>query len=85
MRKPDQPGLFFWNNQNLFSNNYLEYRLLATSLWNEQKEKISEVFDAVKKAYGDVRILELGPGEEAGLEDKFIRPVLRALGYEWET
>ncbi|MCL5024115.1 MAG: Eco57I restriction-modification methylase domain-containing protein [Nitrospirae bacterium] len=82
MLRPDQPGLFFWNNQNLFSNNYLGHHLPATSLWNEQKEKIEDVFDNIKKAYDETRTLKLGPGEEAGLEERFIRPVLKALGYE---
>lgn len=85
MFKPEQPKLFFWNNQNLFSNNYLEHRLPNTDLWKEQKEKISDVFDVIKKAYNETKTLKLGPGEEAGLEDKFIRPVLQALGYEWDV
>ncbi len=80
-----QTKLFFWNNQNLFSNNYLEHRLPATSLWKEQKEKVSDIFEAIKKAYGEIKALKLGPGEEAGLEDKFIRPVLKALGFEWDV
>jgi|GEM_PF-556326 len=84
MLNPEQPKLFFWNNQNLFSNNYLDDRLPTTSLWKEQEGIIGEVFDAVKKAYGETKTLKLGPGEEAGLEDKFIRPVLKALGYEWD-
>ena len=36
-----QITLFFWNNQNLFSNNYLEYRLPETDLWESQKERAS--------------------------------------------
>jgi fido (protein-threonine AMPylation protein) len=81
----EQTKLFFWNNQNLFSNNYLERHLPITSLWKEQKEKIADVFNAVKKAHGEIKSLKLGPGEEAGLEDKFIRPVLKILGFEWDV
>lgn len=85
MLEPEQPKLFFRNNQNLFSNNYLSHRLPTTSLWKEQQEKIGDVFEVIKKAYGETKNLNLGPGEEAGLEDKFIRPVLKALGYEWDV
>ena len=85
MLKPEQTKLSFWNNQNLFSKNYLEHRLPNTALWKEQKEKVSDVFDVIKKAYGVTKTLKLGPGEEAGLEDKFIRPVLQALGFEWDV
>ena len=81
----EQTKLFLLNNQNLFSNNYLEHRLPNTDLWKEQKEKVSDVFDVIKKAYDETKTLKLGPGEEAGLEDKFIRPVLKALGYEWDV
>jgi len=81
----EQTKLFLLNNQNLFSNNYLEHRLPNTDLWKEQKEKGSDVFDVIKKAYDETKTLKLGPGEEAGLEDKFIRPVLKALGYEWDV
>ena len=69
---PEQKELFFLNNQNLFSNNYLEHRLPAASLWKEQGEKAGEVFDRIKKLYVAVKPLKLGSGEEAGIEEKFI-------------
>src|SRR4030042_4436217 len=80
-----QLKLFFWNNQNLFSNNYLEHRVPYTSLWSEQKEKAQATFDAIKKSYETIKALKPGPGQEAELEDKFIRPVLTALGYEYSV
>jgi len=43
----EQTKLFLWNNQNLFSNNYLEHHLPTTSLWKAQKEKVSDIFDAI--------------------------------------
>src|SRR4030042_2086836 len=76
---------FFWNNQNLFSNNYLEHRLPFTTLWTEQKEKAKTSLDLIKKSYDSVKDLHIGPGQEAELEDKFIRPVLTALGYEYSV
>jgi len=79
---PEQTKLFIWNNQNLFSTNYLEYRLPETDLWKAQKEKAAAAFEEIRKAYESIRPLNLGPGEEAGLEEKFIRPVLRVLGFE---
>ncbi|MBI3754456.1 MAG: hypothetical protein HY266_10525, partial [Deltaproteobacteria bacterium] len=82
---PEQKELFFLNNQNLFSNNYLEHRLPAASLWKEQGEKAGEVFDSIKKLYEAVKPLKLGSGEEAGIEEKFIRPVLKTLGYEFDV
>jgi len=81
---PDQEKSV-WNNQNLFSNNYLEHRLQLTSLRDAQKERINKIFDDVKNVYETIKSLKLGPGEEAGLEDKFIRPVLALLGYEWDV
>ncbi|OHB41215.1 MAG: hypothetical protein A2069_03330 [Planctomycetes bacterium GWB2_41_19] len=74
-----------WNNQNLFSNNYLEHRLQLTSLWDAQKERVNKIFEDVKNVHETIKSLNLGPGEEAGLEDKFIRPVLTLLGYEWDV
>jgi len=81
---PEQEKLV-WNNQNLFSNNYLEHRLQLTSLWDDKEKGIKEVFEAVKNAYEKSMALNLGPGEEASLEDKFIRPLLKILGYEWDV
>jgi hypothetical protein len=74
-----------WNNQNLFSNNYLEYRLLFTPFLKDKEKEIEEVFKAVKNVYEKSKVLNFGSGEEASLEDKFIRPVLKILGYEWDV
>jgi fido (protein-threonine AMPylation protein) len=82
---PEQTKLFFWNNQNLFSNNYLEHHLPTISLWEEQRKKINDVFEAIKKSYEIIKALKLGPGQEAELEDKFIRPALKTLGHEFSV
>lgn len=81
---PDQEKSV-WNNQNLFSNNYLEHRLLFTTFLKDKEKELAEVFKAVMNIYERSRVLNLGPGEEASLEDKFIRPVLKTLGYEWDV
>ena len=44
---PEQTKLFFWNNQNLFSNNYLEHHLPTTALWTEQRKKIKEEINQI--------------------------------------
>src|SRR4030042_4221072 len=80
-----QLKLLFWNNQNLFSNNYLEHRLPYTSLWSEQKEKAKTAFDLIKKYYESIKDLHLGPGQEKELEDKFIRPVLNTLDFTYHV
>jgi len=82
---PEQEKLFFLKNQKLFSNNYLEHRLQLISLWNADNEKVHTVFENIKHAYKSIQSLNLGPGEEANLEDKFIRPVLASLDYEWDV
>ncbi len=46
---PEQPKLFFWNNQNLFSNNYLEHRLPETDLWKAQRDNASAAFESIRK------------------------------------
>lgn len=81
----EQANLFCWSNQGLFSNNYIEFRLRDSSLWKEQYENARTAFEKIKKAYGNIKGLRLGPGQEAELEDKFIRPVLLALGYEYNV
>jgi hypothetical protein len=72
----------FFTNQNLFSTNYLENRLPKTGLWKEADEPAAQILQAATAAYRDVHSLKLGPGEEANLEYRFIRPVFKALGFE---
>ncbi len=71
----------FFTNQNLFSTNYLENRLPETGLWKEADESATRILQAATATYHDVRSLKLGPGEEANLEYRFIRPVFKALGF----
>src|SRR5713101_3932415 len=75
----------FFTNQNLFSTNYLENRLPETDLWKEADESVAQILQAVTAAYHDIRSLKLGPGEEASLEDRFIRPIFKALGFTWHV
>ena len=75
----------FFTNQNLFSTNYLENRLPETDLWKEADEPAARILQAVTAVYHDIRSLKLGPGEEASLEDRFIRPIFKALGFTWHV
>ncbi len=80
----EQTQLFSINNQNLFSNNYLEKRLPNISLWEDESKKAEEAFEKIIKAYDSIKTFNLGSGEEAELESRFIRPVLKALGFEYK-
>jgi hypothetical protein len=61
---PEQTNLFVWNNQNLFSNNYLEYHLPTSSLWKEHEEKAITAFEQIKNLYEATKPLNFGPGLE---------------------
>ncbi|MBF0457469.1 MAG: Eco57I restriction-modification methylase domain-containing protein [Nitrospirae bacterium] len=78
-------GSFPFNNQNLFSNNYLQYILPESDLWKQRSPKAREAYESIKVHYEKIRELNLGTGQEAELEDKFIRPVISALGYEYSV
>ena len=80
-----QTEIFPQYSQSLFSNNYLQHHLPKITLWNNNEEKIRSAFMEISQVYQNLKELNLGPGEEANLEDKFIRPVLKALGYEWDV
>ncbi|MDO8445588.1 MAG: TaqI-like C-terminal specificity domain-containing protein [Deltaproteobacteria bacterium] len=69
-------------NQGLFSNNYLDHHLPQTSIWTQNTDSIEKAKEDISIAYQGIEGLKLGPGEEASLEEKLIRPVLKILGYE---
>lgn len=72
-------------NQGLFSGNYLEHHLPETSIWKENEEKIRKAHGELAELCKEIKGLNLGPGEEANLESKFIQPVLRILGYDFDV
>lgn len=69
-------------NQGLFSNNYLEHHLPQTTIWSKSEDQIKHARKEISLAYKNIKGLNLGPGEEASLEEKLIRPVLKILSYE---
>jgi len=81
----EQLKLFIYNNQNLFSNNYLESQLPQSSIWKKHTTTSKKQFNEISKIYNEIKNLNLGPGEEANLEDKFIRPILKILGWEYDV
>ncbi len=72
-----------FNNQNLFSNNYLLTQLPVKPIWKKFDSDLPQVFNQIKSYYNNIKDLNLGPGQEAELEDKFIRPVLKSLGWAY--
>ncbi|MBF0521386.1 MAG: hypothetical protein HQK92_16870, partial [Nitrospirae bacterium] len=66
-------------------NNYLKFRLQKLDLWKTQERKAQNVFENIQAYYYDMIALSPGPGRESELEDKFIRPVLSALGFKYSV
>lgn len=68
---------YSFNNQGLFSNYYLDKRLpLNPLLWDINTDEIDRNFNILKELYRRIKDEKLDlPGEEAKLEDRFIRPV----------
>jgi len=73
LRPAGQHSLFPISNQGLFSNNYLINHLPLEDYWVKDEARVRAVFERVKQAYADIAGLNLGPGEEDKLEDRFIR------------
>ncbi len=80
-----QRELYKFYNQGLFSNNYLEYHLPHTTIWVKDEDRIKKALNEITSVYEGIKGLNFGSGEEANIEDKFIRPVLEILGYEWDV
>jgi len=90
----EQPDLFQPNpqeklaehhvrNQKLFSSYYLAYKLPERSLWQALEPKAREAFEAIKQAYHEMAAANLFAAKnEAETERVFIRPSLKALGFE---
>lgn len=84
-RQEGQRNLFIINNQNLFSNNYLQHKLPETNLWRDYAANATEAFEKLKQSYRHIEHMNLGRGEERNLEERFIGPVLEALGYSYDV
>jgi len=70
-----------YNNKNLFSTHYLDKRLKESEEWNKE-EKARTAYDQIKKIHSEKKDrIQTYTGNEAQLEEDFIRPVLRALSH----
>jgi len=91
---PQQPDLFqqspqerlaefHVHNQKLFSSYYLAYKLPERSLWRELETDARKAFELIKEAYQDMAAANLFSAKnEAETEQAFVRPTLKALGFE---
>jgi len=70
-------------NQKLFSSHYLAYRLPERSLWSEMEAGAKEALKQIKDSYQNMAAANLFSAKnEAETERVFLRPTLKALGFE---
>ena len=85
---PRQTSLFPIANQGLFSSNFLHTKFLSLPIWRdtpEVLERIAHAQAAIRKAYAEAeRVSLFDAHDEQKTEDVFIRPVLKALGWEYD-
>ncbi len=85
---PRQTNLFPVLNQGLFSTNFLDTKFLDFSIWNDTAgllERTSQARELILVAYSSAKragVFEVR--DEQKTEDKFIRPVLKALGWVYD-
>jgi hypothetical protein len=83
-----QANLFPVLNQGLFSANFLEHKLLDSPIWSETPDVLSRIAQAkaaVQSAYEAARRAGVFEArDEQKTEDKFIRPVFKALGWVYD-
>jgi len=89
--RPDGTGLYF-NNNGLFSENYLQHRLpeekkdaFILEHWEtEALPAFSECYEWMLSTWEEYKDI-LSDLDEAQLEDKWIRPILKRLGWTYEV
>ena len=79
-----QPSLFTppVRNVGLFSSHWLEHRLQLEPEWQDLREEATKVLDELGELWKVQRNRVALYGDEQGLEEAFIQPVLRELGWE---
>jgi type I restriction-modification system DNA methylase subunit len=81
---PQALELLAIRNTNLFSNHFLEARLHGDPVWTSLRERSEQVFERVREIHDAAARLKLfSSTNEALAEDRYIVPVLEALG--WHT
>lgn len=69
-------------NSELFSNHWLEHRLPLEPEWGEMRDAAATALDALTTLWRTQRDRVQQYGDEQGLEEAFIQPVLRELGWK---
>ena len=86
--RSDQQNLFPVLNQGLFSQNYLDKKLPDSSVWRDApglSERTTKAMAAIRSAYkGAKRADVFDARDEQKTRNKFIRPVLKALGWLYD-
>ena len=67
-------------NSDFLSNHWLEHRRPLEPEWAEQTDAARVVLDRLLSLWGEEKNRVERHGDEAGLEEKFIQPVFKALG-----
>ena len=73
-----------FKTKNLFSQHYFEDILIQTPDWKRDEHKNRRTFDEVKKLYHEKKKL-LDRLNESQLEEDFIKPILKILGYIYDV
>lgn len=68
-------------NSDFLSNHWLEHRLPLEPEWSEQTEAAGVVLERLLALWGGEKNRVERYGDEAGLEEKLIQPVFKALGW----
>ena len=67
-------------NSDFLSNHWLGHRLPLEPEWAEQTDAARVVLERLPSLWGEEKNRVERHGDEAGLEEKFIQPVSKALG-----
>jgi hypothetical protein len=70
------------NNSELFSNHWLQKRLLLEPEWNAQEERAIQVLEKLLTLWREQHNRVEQYGNEPSLEHAFIQPVFQALGWK---
>lgn len=70
------------HNVGLFSSHWLEHRLALEPEWQELREEAGDVLRRLAELWKVQRNRVERYGDEQGLEEGFIQPLLRSLGWQ---
>jgi len=73
-----------YKNSGLFSDHYLRDKLPSFEVWQVDPSELTNTYDKIKALY-EAKKNELPNLSESALEERYIRPILRALGHVYEV